>query len=135
MIEAFKAIRFKPTTLALIGHDNGIIGEYQALGFILTLRQLFYQFVSRPTLGLANTFDDYKRLGRTVTDPLPVPDERVGGLSRHAQGLSSRGNRGRRSGRCLDSLPIWGPAGSRAPRPCGRPRRFPGHPASSDRGN
>ena len=68
MIEAFKAIRFKPVTLALIGHANGIIGEYQALGFILTLRQLFYQFVSRPALGLANTFDDYKRLGRTVTD-------------------------------------------------------------------
>jgi hypothetical protein len=68
MIEAFKAIRFKPATLAMIGHANGIIGEYQALGFILTLRQLFYQFVSRPALGLANTFDDYKRLGRTVTD-------------------------------------------------------------------
>ena len=68
MIEAFKAIRFKPATLALIGHANEIIGEYQALGFILTLRQLFYQFVSRPALGLANTFDDYKRLGRTVTD-------------------------------------------------------------------
>ena len=68
MIEVFKAIRFKPATLALIGHANGIIGEYQALGFILTLRQMFYQFVSRPGLGLTNTFDDYKRLGRTVTD-------------------------------------------------------------------
>jgi hypothetical protein len=68
MIDAFKAIRFKPATLALIGHANEIIGEYQALGFILTLRQLFYQFVSRPALGLANTFDDYKRLGRTITD-------------------------------------------------------------------
>jgi hypothetical protein len=68
MIEAFKAIRFKLATLALMGHANGIIGEYQALGFVLTLRQLFYQFVSRPALGLANTFDDYKRLGRTVTD-------------------------------------------------------------------
>lgn len=68
MIEAFKAIRFRPATRALIGHANGIIGEYQALGFTLTLRQLFYQFVARPALGLANTFDDYKRLGRTVTD-------------------------------------------------------------------
>jgi hypothetical protein len=37
-------------------------------GFTLTLRQLFYQFVSRPALGLANTVEDYKRLGRTVTD-------------------------------------------------------------------
>jgi hypothetical protein len=68
MIETFKNIRFKPATLALIEHANGIIDEYQALGFTLTLRQLFYQFVSRPGLGLANTFDDYKRLGRTVTD-------------------------------------------------------------------
>ena len=39
-----------------------------SVGFTLTLRQLFYQFVSRPALGLANTFEDYKRLGRTVTD-------------------------------------------------------------------
>ena len=68
MIETFKVIRFKPATLALIGHANGIIGEYQALGFTLTLRQLFYQFVSRPALGLANTFDNYKKLGRIVTD-------------------------------------------------------------------
>lgn len=68
MIEAFKDTRFRPATLALIGHANGIIGEYQALGFVLTLRQLFYQFVSRPALGLANTFDNYKKLGRVVTD-------------------------------------------------------------------
>jgi hypothetical protein len=68
MIDAFKPIRFKPATLALIDHANEIIGEYQALGFILTLRQMFYQFVSRPSLGLANTFDNYKRLGRTITD-------------------------------------------------------------------
>ena len=68
MIEAFKVIRFKLATLSLIGHANEIIGEYQALGFTLTLRQLFYQFVSRPALGLANTFDNYKKLGRVVTD-------------------------------------------------------------------
>jgi hypothetical protein len=68
MIEAFKAIWFKPVTLALIGHGNGIIGEYQAFDFVLTLRQLFYQFGSRPALGLANTFDDYNRLGRIVKD-------------------------------------------------------------------
>ena len=68
MKEAFKTIRFRRPTLELIDHVNGIVDQYQALGFILTLRQLFYQFVSRPALGLANTFDDYKRLGRTVTD-------------------------------------------------------------------
>ncbi len=68
MKEAFLDIRFRRPTLELIDHVNGIVDEYQALGFTLTLRQLFYQFVSRPALGLANTFDDYKRLGRTVTD-------------------------------------------------------------------
>ena len=68
MIETFKDTRFKPATLALIEHANGIIDEYRALGFTLTLRQLFYQFVSRPALGLENSVGDYKRLGRTVTD-------------------------------------------------------------------
>jgi hypothetical protein len=68
MKEAFLNIRFRRSTLELIDHVNGIVDQYQALGFILTLRQLFYQFVSRPALGLANSFDDYKRLGRTVTD-------------------------------------------------------------------
>jgi hypothetical protein len=68
MKEAFLNIRFRRPTLELIDHVNGIVDEYQALGFTLTLRQLFYQFVSRPALGLVNTFDDYKRLGRTVTN-------------------------------------------------------------------
>jgi hypothetical protein len=68
MIEKFKTIRFRQPTLTLIENANGIIDEYQALGFTLTLRQLFYQFVSRPALGLANTFDNYKKLGRVVTD-------------------------------------------------------------------
>jgi hypothetical protein len=68
MIETFEDVRFRPATLALIEHANRIIDEYQALGFTLTLRQLFYQFVSRPALGLENSVGDYKRLGRTVTD-------------------------------------------------------------------
>jgi hypothetical protein len=66
MIETFKIIRFRQATLAQIDEANEIIGEYRTLGFILTLRQLFYQFVSRAAL--ANTLAEYKRLGRTVTD-------------------------------------------------------------------
>ena len=66
MIETFKIIRFRQATLAQIDKANEIIGEYRTLGFILTLRQLFYQFVSRAAL--ANTLAEYKRLGRTVTD-------------------------------------------------------------------
>jgi hypothetical protein len=67
MIEKFKTISFRQPTLTLIENASGIIDEYHALGFTLTLRQLFYQFVSRPALGLANTFDNYKKLGRVVT--------------------------------------------------------------------
>ena len=68
MIEKFKTISFRQPTLTLIENANGIIDEYQALGFTLTLRQLFYQFVSRPALGLVNTFENHKKLGRVVTD-------------------------------------------------------------------
>jgi hypothetical protein len=67
VIETFENIRFKPATLARIEHANEIIDEYQALGFTLTLRQLFYQFVSRPALGLENSVGDDKRLGRTLS--------------------------------------------------------------------
>lgn len=66
MIEAFKTIRFRQATLAQIDEANEIVGEYLTLGFILTLRQLFYQFVSRQAV--ANALAEYKGLGRTVTD-------------------------------------------------------------------
>ena len=80
MIEAFQEIRFRPATLDLIGNINTIIGNYQALGFTLTLRQLFYQFVSHRTFGrtFANTFENYKRLGRTVTDARRSRPDRLG---------------------------------------------------------
>ena len=62
--EAFATIKLRTKSLALIEHANRIIGEYQALGFVLTLRQLFYQFVSRSMID--NTQSDYKRLGIVV---------------------------------------------------------------------
>jgi hypothetical protein len=43
---------------------NTIIGEYQAQGFLLTLRHLFYQFVARGLL--ENLFAQYKRLGGII---------------------------------------------------------------------
>ena len=52
-LEKFEAIRFHAKTVALIDQANKIIAEYQARGFILTLRQLFYQHVARALL--ANT--------------------------------------------------------------------------------
>jgi hypothetical protein len=45
---------------------NKILDEYAAQGFVLTLRQLYYQFVAR---GLApNTQKEYKNLGSLVND-------------------------------------------------------------------
>jgi hypothetical protein len=46
MREIFVA-RIRPKTLAMIGQANAILNEYARQGFVLTLRQLFYQFVSR----------------------------------------------------------------------------------------
>ena len=54
--EAFELPKLQRKTIAMIGHANIIIAEYQALGFVLTLRQLYYQFVSRAEI--ANTLVD-----------------------------------------------------------------------------
>jgi hypothetical protein len=51
-------------TRALIEQANEIIDEYEAQGFVLTARQLFYQFVSRDWL--PNTHKSYKNLYTVV---------------------------------------------------------------------
>lgn len=58
--------RFKTASLKIIRQANHIIEEYQAKGFQLTLRQLFYQFVSRNWI--KNTQKNYKRLGEIVSN-------------------------------------------------------------------
>lgn len=62
----FVEIKFQAGSLKLIEQANQIIGEYQRRGFVLTLRQLYYQFVSRDLI--ANAQSEYKRLGRIVND-------------------------------------------------------------------
>lgn len=57
---------FKPESLAMVDQVNEIIEEYQAQGFELTLRQLYYQFVSRDLL--PNNLRSYKNLGSLVND-------------------------------------------------------------------
>jgi len=57
---------FQPKTMALIERANAIIAEYQAQGYKLTLRQLYYQFVARGLL--ANVQRNYKRLGSILSD-------------------------------------------------------------------
>jgi len=56
--------RFNPKAELTIDRANVIIKEYQAQGFDLTLRQLYYQFVSRDFI--PNTQRDYKNLGVVI---------------------------------------------------------------------
>ena len=64
--ELFIPHRFRAHTRALVDHANTIIAEYQAQGFRLTLRQLFYQFVSRDLL--ENIQKQYRTLQRTLVN-------------------------------------------------------------------
>ncbi len=66
MKEQFKDIRFSVKSLGLINTANEIVDEYSAQGFSLTLRQLYYQFVSRDII--ENTERSYKNLGATIND-------------------------------------------------------------------
>lgn len=58
--------RFKSDALTMIDQANTIVEEYAEQGFDLTLRQLYYQFVSRGLI--ANRMKEYKRLGSVVND-------------------------------------------------------------------
>ncbi len=66
MREAFIDKKFKQASLVIIAQANQIIEEYAAQGYILTLRQLYYQFVARDLI--ANTMQSYKRLGSIIND-------------------------------------------------------------------
>ncbi len=57
---------FAQPTEAIIKAAEQIINEYQAQGFTLTLRQIYYQFVSRGMI--PNTERSYKRIGNIVSD-------------------------------------------------------------------
>lgn len=57
---------FKPATVAMIDRMNSIILEYQRQGFVLTVRQLYYQLVARDII--PNTLNDYKRTASIIND-------------------------------------------------------------------
>jgi hypothetical protein len=59
-------INFHRKSLRVIGQANEIIESYAAQGFDLTLRQLYYQFVSRDLI--PNRQSEYKKLGSIVND-------------------------------------------------------------------
>lgn len=62
----YKEIRFRPKSLDLIELVNRIINEYQAEGYELTLRQVYYQLVARGYI--PNSERSYKNLGNLIND-------------------------------------------------------------------
>ena len=57
---------FSATSLATIKRANTILVEYARQGYDLTLRQLYYQFVSRGLIPNKDT--EYKKLGSVIND-------------------------------------------------------------------
>lgn len=66
MKEQFITKRFNRSSTNVIANANYIIDEYMAKGYVLTLRQLYYQFVSRDLI--ANTMKEYKRISSIIND-------------------------------------------------------------------
>ncbi|MEN6507009.1 MAG: hypothetical protein ABFD92_20940 [Planctomycetaceae bacterium] len=66
MKEAFKSFNFRADTLETIGQVNGILVDYAKQGFVLTVRQLYYQLVSRGYI--PNNIRSYKRIVGVVGD-------------------------------------------------------------------
>lgn len=64
--QQYQAINFRPDTLLFIIKLDDIIKEYQAQGFVLTTRQLYYQCVARGLI--PNTMSEYKRMAGIVND-------------------------------------------------------------------
>lgn len=62
----YKRKNFRQESVAKIGLANDIIDEYLDQGFVLTLRQLYYQFVARDLI--PNTDSEYDKLGSLVNN-------------------------------------------------------------------
>ncbi len=62
----YASFKFRQTTTEMIDRASQIIQAYQAQGLDLTLRQLYYQFVSRNWI--ANNDKEYNKLGNVISD-------------------------------------------------------------------
>lgn len=62
----YQNINFKADSVDMIRKANAVCQAYANAGYNLTLRQLYYQFVSRDWI--TNTQQSYKRLGSIVND-------------------------------------------------------------------
>lgn len=65
MHAAFQKVAVQSGTEDLVGHCNAVIKAFQARGHKLTLRQLYYQLVTKNLI--ENTPQSYKRLGKAVS--------------------------------------------------------------------
>lgn len=72
MKECFQEWKPSGKSRVMIEKVNEILGVYDAQGYVLTLRQLYYQLVSRDVI--PNSIQSYKRLGHVVNQG------RLGGL-------------------------------------------------------
>lgn len=66
MKETFRAKKFRPSDLTLIASCDATIEDFQSQDLRLTLRQLYYQLVTRNEI--PNTPESYKALGKLVSD-------------------------------------------------------------------
>ena len=66
MKKAYKDIKFRPAVLDIIQHADNILSEYTRAGLVVTVRQLYYQFVARTLI--ENTPQSYKRLAGIISD-------------------------------------------------------------------
>jgi hypothetical protein len=66
MKEKFVDHKFNAASLMVIETANGILNEYRAMGYRLSLRQLYYQLVARDYI--ENSVKSYKRIGNLISD-------------------------------------------------------------------
>jgi hypothetical protein len=64
--ESFIDRKFSLASLALIKKANEILAEYEAAGYDLSVRQLYYQFVARDII--PNTTKSYSNLSSVISD-------------------------------------------------------------------
>jgi len=66
MRDRFIDYKFSKDSLTIITTANNILTEYEAMGYDLSLRQIYYQFVARAII--ENSERSYKRLGDIVSN-------------------------------------------------------------------
>jgi hypothetical protein len=66
MKQKFRDSNLGSKRLEVLSTIQGVIESYQAQGYTLTLRQLYYQLVSRDLI--ANSLQSYKRIGYILTE-------------------------------------------------------------------